>query len=213
MAQGAQGAARDLVSLRGQVTDTRPRPSKVAPMGVMQDIGANDTLYGLAAQAIELVQANPDAVGVSGYMPNALRAFGTGAEGPNWLGKTAAALLPGVEEGAFTPGATELNAIISDLMSRQLLQRSGAAVTVSEFARIRPYVPRAKDTPNVLLTKLENIARVIQEESDFLRANYGEDQGYFPVTTRNMPNSPAEAATGAGGFLSRFRVRAPGGTP
>jgi hypothetical protein len=76
----------------------------------------------------------------------------------------------------------ELLAEINDIQSLTLLERSGAAVTVPEFQRARPFLPERGDGEETLKTKLERLIGVYEFELGLIRDQYNPDTGYqaFP---------------------------------
>lgn len=64
-------------------------------------------------------------------------------------------------------------AAISDIGSLVLHDRSGAAITVSEFPRLAPFVPSIKDTPEAVTAKLTRLRQLIEAETQALEAGGG----------------------------------------
>lgn len=60
------------------------------------------------------------------------------------------------------PEGTQTRAMIADIGSQKIHDRSGAAVTISETPRLLPFVPSVGDRPDVARTKLENLQREYQ---------------------------------------------------
>jgi len=85
--------------------------------------------------ALKGVAGNPDAVGPWNYV----------ARGPvaNW----------------WQPGGAEARAMVADIGSLKIHDRSGAAVTASESPRLAPFIPLVTDTASVVKTKLEKFAK------------------------------------------------------
>lgn len=64
--------------------------------------------------------------------------------------------------GQAPPEAIELNSILASIGSRELLARSGAAVTPSEYDRVRPFIPNNNDPEEVMLDKLKSFTREVK---------------------------------------------------
>jgi hypothetical protein len=62
--------------------------------------------------------------------------------------------------------AKQTKALLADLMSKKLKDRSGATVTVQEWARAQPFIPTDKDTPDTIQSKLRSMYDLIAEETE-----------------------------------------------
>jgi hypothetical protein len=61
------------------------------------------------------------------------------------------------------PTGVEARAAIADIAGQRIHDRSGAAVTVGEAERLKPYVPNVTDTPATVKKKLEGFKREYQQ--------------------------------------------------
>lgn len=59
-------------------------------------------------------------------------------------------------------------ALVSNIGSQIIHDRSGAAVSIHEFPRLAPFVPRSGDTPEAARTKLRQMRAAIEQETGFL---------------------------------------------
>jgi len=90
----------------------------------------------------------------------------------------------GVVQGNVLPDivlnekAQQLRALLADLGSAKVLERSGAAVTASEEARLKPYVPRPGDSEEVIRTKLKNFFREYTGRMSDIELFFSPDRGY-----------------------------------
>ena len=57
------------------------------------------------------------------------------------------------------PAGVAARAAVANIGSRVIHDRSGAAVTISEFPRLKPFIPSASDTPKAIEDKLAGMAR------------------------------------------------------
>ncbi|MGE0290417.1 MAG: cell wall hydrolase [Bradyrhizobium sp.] len=104
--------------------------------------------------ALGAIRENPDAVG-----PSKMVQIGPIA---NW----------------WQPGGAKARALVADIGSLKIHDRSGAAVSAKEFPRLQPFIPEISDTPQVAETKLRNFRR---EYLSLLRDQYnvyGPAAGY-----------------------------------
>jgi hypothetical protein len=71
------------------------------------------------------------------------------------------------------PAGVAARASLSNVASLVIKDRSGSAVSVSESARLRPFIPSVGDTPEAIRTKLRKLKGAIQVETDLLERNGG----------------------------------------
>lgn len=107
---------------------------------------------------------------------------------PNAVGGTNA-LIPDFVQQRADPKGVAARAIISDIGSLIIHDRSGAAVTAAEMPRLRPFIPNVSDTAATVKKKLANLKSAIAEMQGDIESVYSEDQGY----SGNLPkyNSPS----------------------
>jgi hypothetical protein len=161
----AQNAAnremqRQIAAMRTATSGAAPalRP---APAGVVMDIQGNVRQLRTLDEALTQLDDNPRAVGMkSRWTPDVL------------LDRLP---LPGFKDGATA------RAGIADVGSLEIRDRSGAAVTASEFPRLRPFIPSADDPAEVVKMKLRRMRDIIAEETEARASYYGPDNGFAPV--------------------------------
>lgn len=78
------------------------------------------------------------------------------------------------------PQGTTTRATVGKIAGQIIHDVSGAAVTLSEEPRFKPYVPVVTDSPQVALDKLQNLRVLAQGKLDDLMNYYSEEQGYRP---------------------------------
>lgn len=129
--------------------------------------------------------ASPDAKGSVGPIAG-------GVAGLPVIGQTAI--------NTFDPKGVAVRAIIADIGSLKVHDRSGAAVAASEQPRLRPFIPSASDDPQTVRTKLQNFRR---EYAAIMRDTYsvfGPEGGFKPLpvieNTLRRVEQPAEQAGG-----------------
>ncbi|MFM6989048.1 MAG: hypothetical protein ACKOXG_10350, partial [Arenimonas sp.] len=154
-------------------SDGKPAGQKLKPLppAVNTAIITNAQNISKVEQALALLdgkkvgdlQGDPNATGWKGYLPNALL-------------------------NRFDDAGTDTRAMISDIGSLVLHDRSGAAVTASETPRLLPFIPLATDDPATAKKKLTRFLQVYRQESDALTTTYSKEQGYQPSPVRpSMP--------------------------
>lgn len=105
-------------------------PAKEMPAALQEKFSQNAVTIQKIDKAIELVDSNPNALGAKNYAPDAI-----------------------IQR--LDPKGTEVRALVADIGGQKIHDRSGAAVTVGESARLKPYIPAATDTPEIVKTKLK----------------------------------------------------------
>lgn len=131
------------------------KPGKDIPANVNKSIIDNQQSLGKIDRAIESIISNPKALGLQYAIPGA---------------ETVGQYLD--SEGVPTRAA------VADVGSLVLHDRSGAAVTVSEFPRLKPFIPTASDDPKAAVAKLRQLRKAMAEEADLLSQTYSKEQGF-----------------------------------
>lgn len=101
---------------------------------------------------------------------------------------------------------------LANIGSLIIHSRSGAAVTASEFPRLRPFIPTANDPPAKAAAKLEDLEQEIQAITDEMTTYYtaqgfavpGSDAATGPRRRQDdmAPPPATTTATGAGKIMS-----------
>lgn len=107
-------------------------------------------------------------------------------------------LLPNQMVNRLDPKGVDTRAALADLGSLVIHDRSGAAVTASEFPRLAPFIPTVYDDQATSQKKLEqfekNYRAIVDDAAEFYRAS-----GYNVPKMRER-STPAAAPASAGGF-------------
>ena len=85
--------------------------------------------------------------------------------------------LPDEVASRIDPEGQETRAIIADLSSLVVHDRSGAAVTISEYPRLKAFLPRLDDNAETVRTKAQTLMAKIQEEQGAIETLYGDANG------------------------------------
>lgn len=128
---------------------------KDIPANVNKSIIENQQNLAKLDEAIAAVQKNPGALGLK-YMVPGMETLGQYTD----------------KEGVPT------RASVADIGSMVLHDRSGAAVTVSEMPRLKPFIPSASDSPEAATNKLRRFREQYAQEAELLSQTYSRDQGY-----------------------------------
>lgn len=117
---------------------------KRLPLSAVNNITGNSSMLGRIRNAGEEARKNPDATGpikgfANDWLPDAVLQF-------------------------FDSDGTVSRAKIAELGSQVIHDRSGAAVTASEFPRLKPFIPQIGDTPDTVQKKLKQFYAIVQEE-------------------------------------------------
>lgn len=106
--------------------------------------------------AIKAVQANKGAFGLTNAIPFVERMRQGDAQG------------------------VDARAQVANIGSLTLHDRSGAAVSASEFPRLAPFIPSSSDSPEAIVTKLQKMKQIAEGELGLYLETYGEGSGHKP---------------------------------
>lgn len=169
------------------------RPPQYAGPGVPQPQGGQSAPQQAPAQTggMTRVPQQAPATVVTGMLENAASlqkiddAFAALAS-PDAKGSVG--LLPGMVSGtpfvgqpiinAMDPKGVAVRAIIADIGSMKIHDRSGAAVTAAEQPRLRPFVPTTTDDADTIRIKLQNFRREYASIMKDTYSVYGPEGGY-----------------------------------
>jgi len=95
--------------------------------------------------------------------------------------------------------AKQTKALMADLMTKKLKDRSGATVTVQEWSRAQPFIPTEKDTAETIQSKIRSLYDIIAEETE-LYADRSKAGGSIKerFTTIPQPLQPSFRAEARG---------------
>lgn len=153
----------------GRTPATRSNsPERAIPASVSKAYVENATALRKIDRAMAEIDKTPDAFGLT-----------------NYLGDT-------IKQRTDPEGVTA-RAIVADIGSLKIHDRSGAAVTAAEFPRLKPFVPTATDNPETIKKKLAQFRIEYEQIQNDIGSIYSPDQGY-----KALPQSggtPARRAT------------------
>ena len=142
--------------------------SKPIPDNINLAILKNDQNIKSLQNTINLLAKNPDAVGVKGYMPQAVL-------------------------NRKDPKGVDARAGIADIGSLVLHDRSGAAVTASESPRLMPFIPLITDDIKTATKKLTRMLEIAKDDQLGLTQTYSKEQGYAVNPIARQSNSSNQA--------------------
>ena len=122
------GEPPQIMRIPGSGAPLRP-PPKEPPAALQEKMATNAVTLGKIDQALALVDRKPGSLGAQNYLPDAI-----------------------VQR--IDPQGVDVRAIVADIGGQKIHDRSGAAVSVGESARLKPYIPAATDTPDTVRIKL-----------------------------------------------------------
>lgn len=206
MQQAGQLLSPAAEAQRTRMAQETQRPRLMSPEEEAQQI----RITGARAQAMQ--QAKPlrdvPATAATGMLENvaslekidrALTALDGYKEGTGLARGAMNAVIPSMLD-RYDPKGVNVRSLIADIGSMKIHDRSGAAVSVAEFPRLRPFVPQVSDDAETIKTKLKNFrveyANMLQAQSEV----YGEDGGFKPMPpvqralSGQQPVAPASAA-------------------
>ncbi len=121
--------------------------AKEVPAAVKKSMFENDAALRKINDAMQAIDAYPEALG-----------------GMNILGDTI--------RQRTDPQGVKVRALVSDIGSLKMHDRSGAAVTAAETPRLKPFIPSATDSPETVKEKLSLFQREYQALQDDMSAAY-----------------------------------------
>lgn len=169
------GQARPAIGPDGSPVQGKGPPVKALPSSAAKGFLDNMTNLRRAETALALVSG--ESVGTAVGDTKA-----TGMKG----------LLPNSALNYFDPKGVDTRAAIADLGSLVIHDRSGAAVTASEFPRLAPFIPTAYDDPATVKKKLamfvQNYRAIVDDAAEFY-----QQSGYtVPGTAGARNGAPSE---------------------
>lgn len=130
------------------------KQAKLPPVSVMKGYQENHAALAKVDRAIKELTARPESFGLTrGIQPEFM------------LSRT-------------DPEGVKARAVVADLGSLVIHDRSGAAVTAAETPRLRPFIPQVGDSPETIKQKLDNFKAQYEQMQSDIESTYNEDTGY-----------------------------------
>lgn len=155
------------------------KPAKDIPSNVLSGMMENNRSLNKVNQAIAAIEGRQEA------LPEGMQAdaAATGLKG----------YLPNFALNRIDQQGTDTRALIADIGSLKIHDRSGAAVSASESPRLMPFIPLATDDAATVSKKLKNFQREYALMQQEMQQYYGPDNGfkeYKPATQEKKPEGP-----------------------
>ncbi|MEY4429481.1 MAG: hypothetical protein RLZZ182_2170 [Pseudomonadota bacterium] len=131
------GEPPQILRLPNSPEPLRP-PPKELPASTKEKLAENAVALDRISKAIELVDTNGRSLGFQNVVGDALMQ-------------------------RLDPKGVEVRAYVADIGSQKIHDRSGAAVTLSEAPRLKPFVPDATDRPETVKIKLARLQQEYQK--------------------------------------------------
>lgn len=128
-----------------EVGDAKAASAGAGSAKMMQAVANNKATLSNIDRAIAAVQANPKAFGTENM--HGLPVVG------GWL------------DQRTDPGGVSVRAQVANIGSQKVHDRSGGAVTVSEFPRLAPFIPSISDRHQAIIDKLMQMKSVVEAEN------------------------------------------------
>jgi hypothetical protein len=148
-------------------------PKQPVPAALQEKLAQNAVTLQKIDKAIELVAKNPDSFGLQ-----------------NVLGDQ---VMQRVD-----PTGVEARAMVADIGGQKIHDRSGAAVTVGESERLKPYIPNANDRPETVKKKLKLFKAEYQSMMQAINSGASAAQAAKPAAS-----APAKEVKRTGTFNGR----------
>lgn len=171
-----------------RVAETK-RQAKDIPATITKAMGENLSGMQKIDSAMQLLDKTPDAIGGWGSLAQYIS--------PEWGGK--------FNNEVTDPKGLPARAIITDIGSLKIHDRSGAAVTISETPRLKPFIPSINDSAATAKAKLENLKAEYQNMLAAQNEYYSPDNGFKPYQPAQryfegqQAPAPAQASPQQGG--------------
>lgn len=138
------------------------------PGSIIENIAKNDVAISKIDQALEEVKTRPESFGSKNYMGDAVRQ-------------------------RTDPEGVRGRALVADIGSQKLHDRSGAAITAAEAPRLMPFIPTATDSAPTIKTKLENFRNEYAQMNEELKKGRNLAQVISPAAQTQAGRQPSPA--------------------
>jgi hypothetical protein len=142
--------ATPIIGPNGQAVGPR---LKEVPGTVRKTLFENDAALRKVDDALKAIEAYPAALGARNYLGDTIRQ-------------------------RSDPEGVRARALVADIGSLKLHDRSGAAVTASETPRLKPFIPTATDDEATVKKKLGLFREEYDQIQQDIRETYSAEQGY-----------------------------------
>ena len=153
------------------------------------------TITGAMTENLSAMQKIDSAIESLGRTPNATGSWGAVAQyfSPEWGGK--------LNNEYIDPEGLKARAQVTDIGSLKLHDRSGAAVTIGETPRLKPFIPSINDNAKTAAEKLLNLKAEYKNMLASQHEYYSPDNGFkvHQPTQRYLETQQSQKQGGGGG--------------
>lgn len=153
LADPRAGTARPVTGVDGQALGPKAKP---VPTQIQKAFVENGASLRKVKAAIDAVEAYPAGLGAFNYLGDTIRQ-------------------------RSDPEGVNVRALVADIGSQKIHDRSGAAVTAAETPRLKPFIPAATDDPKTVIKKLKMFENEYQAMQTEMSEMYSGDMGYRPL--------------------------------
>ena len=162
-----------------------------SPQGQISPVGGQ-ARGGLRPVPVGPVTAHRDRVTGISKIDQALADLRTYPQGVGMIAMTPDFILQRTD-----PDGVRVRAALADIGSLIIHDRSGAAVTASEYPRLKPFIPLPTDSAETARTKLIRLREILSGEAAAIESDYSEAQGYRGFAPENAQRqAPPTAGRG-----------------
>jgi hypothetical protein len=162
------------VTQEGQPIGAKTKDLRPVPTIINTAITQNQAVLNKINRAELLLQEKPDATGII------------------------KSITPDILLNRVDKEGTSVRALLAELAATKVHDLSGAAVSASEFARLKPFLPQPSDDVNTLRTKLAGMKTELMDILEATSQIYSEEQGYKPLPNlAPKPVAPTNASLDA----------------
>lgn len=158
------GTSKPVLDGLGAPVEAKLKP---LPAQVQKGLMENSSALRKVEAALAAVADYPDALGTKNYLGDSIRQ-------------------------RSDPKGINARALVADIGSLKIHDRSGAAVTASETPRLMPFIPSATDDPETVKKKLGLFKDEYNAVESEIRDSYSREQGYKlpPESKKATPVKP-----------------------
>jgi len=106
------------------------------------------------------------------------------------------------------PKGTEARAMIADIAGQKIHDRSGAAVTVGEAERLKPYIPNVTDSPETVAKKL----KLFKAEYNAMQQAINSGASLSQITKSQQETQPTKSVVRTGTYNGKKVIQYSDGT-
>lgn len=151
---------------------------KSLPAPIQKALLENDAALRKVDAALSSIESYPEAFGMSNYMGDMIRQ-------------------------RTDPKGVKGRALVADIGSLKLHDRSGAAVTASETPRLKPFIPAATDDVATIKEKLGLFKQEYEAIQNDINSTYSQEQGYRVPTRTEKPATPSNVPDDIAALLKK----------